>query len=156
MPVLGVLAVIVVALVIVGVFAGSNDGGNGAKPSHHRSKSTPPAPTTTTETSAASTTATTTTPSGQASVELSATADVWVCLVDDRGRALVNSETLTANQTRGPFDGSGFEVTFGNGSVQMTVNGQPAKIPAVTEPIGFRITPSGAKRLSAGAGPSCT
>lgn len=160
-PVLGGLGVIVIVLVIVGLVAGSDNGGNGdsAKPAHQRSKGPAPAEASETPPSASTgtTTATTaTTPSGQVSLALRSTADVWVCLVDERGRALVNSETLTANQTRGPFDGRQFEVTFGNGSVQMTVNGQPAKVPAVAEPIGFRITSTGAKRLSAGAGPSCT
>jgi uncharacterized protein DUF4115 len=155
-PVVGAVAVIVVALVIVGALAGSDNGGSGDKPSHQSSKGKAAGPTTTNETSAASSTPTTTTASGRVSVELRSISDVWVCLVDDRGRTLVNSETLTANQTRGPFDARGFEVTFGNGSVQMTVNGQQAKVPQVAEPIGFRITPTATKRLSAGAGPSCT
>ena len=103
-----------------------------------------------------STTSTTsTTPSGQVSVELRATAPVWVCLVDDRGNPVVDSETLSADQTRGPFSGSRFEVTFGNGSVEMTVDGQPARVPAVAEPIGYRITPNGVRTLDPSSQPTC-
>jgi hypothetical protein len=88
-------------------------------------------------------------------VELRSTGTVWVCLVDDSGNKLVNSETLTADESRGPFSGAGFEVTFGNGSVEMTVNGEPAQIPAAAEPLVYRITPSGVRRLDSSSAPTC-
>jgi hypothetical protein len=142
----GILVLVVVGLVIVGIVGGSGDGDNGkiAKGKENGAKvAAPPA------------TTTTTTPTGQVSVELRATAPVWVCLVDDRGTAVVDSETLSADQTRGPFSASRFEVTFGNGSVEMTVDGHPARVPAVAEPIGYRITPNAVRALDPSAQPTC-
>jgi hypothetical protein len=88
-------------------------------------------------------------------VELNATADVWVCLVDERNRPLVDGETLSTGETRGPFTAIAFEATFGNGSVEMTVNGQPADIPPSASPLNYRITATAVKQLASGAGPTC-
>jgi cytoskeleton protein RodZ len=143
----GVLLVIV-GLVIVGLIGGSDDGGGGegrAKGEDRGRQAAPPATPTTT----------TTTPAGEVSVELQPTGTVWVCLVDDAGEPLVDSETLTIGDSRGPFTASGFEVTFGNGSVEMTVDGGPEQIPEVAEPIGYRITPSGVRELNPSSQPTC-
>ena len=75
--------------------------------------------------------------------------------MDDTGTALVNSETLTADEARGPFSASGFDVTFGNGSVEMTVDGQAARIPQAAQPLGYRITSSGVRRLDPSSQPTC-
>ena len=139
----GLVALVALGLVIAAVLGGSSGGG---KAQHDRgSKSA--------GTGAA--TGTTGTQPSQASVELRATADVWVCLVDDRGRPLVNGETLTPDEVRGPFDAPAFDVTLGNGSVDLTVDGQPAKVPPLAEPLGYRITPSGARPLDPSSQPSC-
>jgi cytoskeleton protein RodZ len=144
----GVIAVVIVGLVIIGSVGGSSNSGGGEKPKGgHRHGGTRPATTTSTTTGTA--------PPGQVSLELRSTATVWVCLVDDTGHALVNGETLTADQDRGPFDGSGFEVTFGNGSVEMTVDGQPAQVPPVAEPVGYRISSAGVRRLDPSSQPTC-
>jgi cytoskeleton protein RodZ len=147
----GVLAVVIVGLIIVGSIMGGSDDGGGKKAKgakEHGTKAAGPATTTTTATS--------TVASGEVSVELSSTADVWVCLVDDSGTPLVDGETLTANETRGPFSADGFEVTLGNGSVEMTVDGEPAQIPAAAEPLVYRITPSGLRTLDSSSAPTCT
>src|SRR4051812_29009487 len=141
-----VLALIVVGLVIVGSIGGS-DSGNGeqSKGAKRGTKAAgPPASTTTTSSG-----------SGQVSVELLSTAPVWVCLVDESGNPLVDGETLTANEARGPFNGGSFEVTFGNGSVEMTVDGQPAQIPQVAEPIGYRVTAGAVRKLDPSSQPTC-
>jgi cytoskeleton protein RodZ len=145
----GVLVVVVVGLVIVGSIGGSdnNDSGKTGQGKDRGTKTVGPPSTTTGTTSTA--------PAGKVSVELSATAPVWVCLVDDRGTPVVDSETLSADEARGPFSSSRFEVTFGNGSVEMTVDGQAAPVPAVAEPIGYRITPSGVQRLDPSSRPTC-
>jgi cytoskeletal protein RodZ len=140
----GVVLVGVLALVIVGSIGGSSNGGGGGHKDRGGKSTGATAATTTTQPT-----------SGEVSLELRSTADVWVCLVDDRGRALVNGETLTADQGRGPFSGSAFEVTFGNGSVEMTVDGQPAQIPPVAQPLGYRITAEGVSKLSPSSQPTC-
>jgi hypothetical protein len=145
----GLAGVVAVAAVVVAIASiGGSGSGGGSKPHHGRKASSTPTSSTTTGT-------TTTAPSSELSVELSPTADVWVCLVDNRRRALVDGETLTAGDMRGPFTGRGFEVTFGNGSVEMTVNDEPADIPPSASPLNYRITPSGVKELASGAGPTC-
>ena len=144
----GLIVLVLVGLVIVGSIGGSDNGsGNerGGNGKDQASTATGPAPAK----------PTTTTPSGKVSVELRATATVWVCLMDDTGTPLVDSETLSADEARGPFSASGFDVTFGNGSVEMTVDGQPARIPQAAEPLGYRITSSGVRKLDPSSQPTC-
>ena len=54
---------------------------------------------------------------------------VWVCLVDNPGRPLIDAETLTPDQQRGPFKARGFRVTFGNGAIAMTVDDRASRDP---------------------------
>jgi cytoskeleton protein RodZ len=146
----GLIAVAVVGLVIVGSIGGSDDSGGGDKGGKGRdqgSKAAGPSTPTTATTSTA--------PAGEVSVELRATAPVWVCLVDDGGTPLVDSETLSADEARGPFSAGGFDVTLGNGSVEMTVDGEPARIPQAAEPLGYRITPTGVRKLDPSSQPTC-
>lgn len=148
----GLIALVVIGLVIVGSIGGSDNGGGSdkvAKGKERGSKAAGPATPTTTPTT------TSTTAAGEVSVELRATAPVWVCLVDDSGAPVVDSETLSADEARGPFSASGFDVTFGNGSVEMTVDGQPARIPEAAEPLGYRITSSGVRKLDPSSQPTC-
>jgi cytoskeleton protein RodZ len=142
-----VAVVVIIALVVAGALGGSDDNNGGAKENRAAGGAGGP--------HATVTRATTTTPSDRVSVELRATAPVWVCLVDDSGRALVDSETLGADEDRGPFDAAGFEVTLGNGSVELSVDGQAQRVPPLAEPLGYRITPSGIRRLDPGSGPTC-
>jgi cytoskeleton protein RodZ len=143
----GLVVAVVLGLVIVGSLGGSDNGGDAAD---RRGG---------TEAGSASTnTGTGETPSVQASVvsvELRSTGTVWVCLVDDEDRAPVNGETLTANELRGPFESRAFEVTLGNGFVEITVDGEPTEIPPVAEPLGYRITPSGVRELDPSSQPTC-
>jgi hypothetical protein len=144
----GLLVLVAIGLVIVGSIGGS-DNGDGKKAAKGRARGP--------ESAAAASPATTTatTPSNQVSVELRATAPVWVCLVNDRGTPVVDSETLNADESRGPFRAGRFDVTFGNGSVEMTVDGQPADIPRVAQPIGYRVSPTGLRKLAPSSQPTC-
>lgn len=151
----GVAALVALGLVVVGSLGSSSDGG---KETHHREKGTAGSARTRTTTGTTPVAAAGALPAGQGSavsLELRSTAAVWVCLVDDQGHALVNGETLTAGEARGPFNGSAFEMTFGNGSVEMTVDGERAKVPPVAEPLGYRISPSGTSKLAPSARPTC-
>ena len=142
----GLVAVVIVGLIIVGSIGGSDNGG-GQKKGHPRGQAA--------GTTTSSTTTATTTPSDEVSVELRSTATVWVCMVGDDGNPLVDGETLSADETRGPFSGTGFDVTFGNGSVEMTVDGEAQRVPQLAEPLGYRITPQGLRRLSPSSQPTC-
>jgi len=144
----GLIVLVLVGLVIVGSIGGSDNGSGNERGGYGKDQAS-------TATGPAPAKPTTTTPSGKVSVELRATATVWVCLMDDTGTPLVDSETLSADEARGPFSASGFDVTFGNGSVQMTVDGQPARIPQAAEPLGYRITSSGVRKLDPSSQPTC-
>jgi hypothetical protein len=142
----GVAAVIVLGLVIVGLLSDTGGGGTGTG----KSESDKGAP------SGAPAAAPTSTAAGsEVSLDLRPTAAVWVCLIDSRDRMLL-AETLQPGDSRGPFDGRSFDVTFGNGSVEMTVDGQTAKVPPLAEPLGYRITPEGIHRLDSASEPTCT
>lgn len=101
------------------------------------------------------TTTTATTASAPVSVELRTSALVWVCLVDQRGRPVIDGLNLVRDQTVGPYDAKSFDVTFGNGKIDLTVNGQPVNVPAIAAPLGYRITRDGATRLAPGDQPTC-
>jgi cytoskeletal protein RodZ len=147
----GLVALAIVGLIIVGSIGGSDNGGDNGK-----QKKAPANGANAAGSAARTQTTTSTTPSDRVSVELRASATVWVCLVDDGGNPRVDGETLSTDEQRGPFSAGGFDVTFGNGSVEMTVDGETQQVPAVAEPIGYRITPTGVRRLDASSRPTCT
>ncbi|MGH2800955.1 MAG: helix-turn-helix domain-containing protein [Solirubrobacterales bacterium] len=89
------------------------------------------------------------------SLRLRSTGTVWVCLVDDRDRALIDGQTLTVGEERGPFEAKAFEVTFGNGSVRLEVDDEPVRVPALAEPLGYRIASGGLSELGLSARPDC-
>lgn len=91
------------------------------------------------------------------SLRLRATAEVWVCLLDAAGRPLVAGQILAGGSEAGPFRSGSFTVSFGNGEVAMTVNGQQASIPRTSSPIGYAIGAGGELReLPEGERPTCT
>jgi helix-turn-helix protein/uncharacterized protein DUF4115 len=140
----GLLAAALIALAIASALGGSGDGDHRAarKQGEHAKSVAPPA-------------ASTPGSASRISVELRSTAEVWVCLVKSGGRPLV-AETLAAGESRGPFRGRAFEVTFGNGSVELSVDGTPADVPPLAQPLGFRITHESVRRLDPSASPTCT
>jgi cytoskeletal protein RodZ len=140
-----VAAVLVVALVIAAFLGGSNNGGGQENKRAAKQKSS----------GAPAVTATTLAPGSEVSLELRSTAPVWVCLVDSDDRALL-AETVPTGEKRGPFEARAFDVTFGNGSVEMTVNGEPTSVPPLAEPLGYRITTDGVHRLDSSSEPTCT
>jgi Helix-turn-helix domain len=148
----GVLAVVGVAAlvgVIIGLVAIGPLGGSGGSSSDGSKQVA--------GTSAGSTEPTTATAgSAPVSLQLSPKKVVWVCLVDKGGHPVIPGQDLVANQTVGPYEGKGFDVRFGNGSIDMTVNGQPVDVPPVAAPVGFRITPQGATKLAPADQPTCT
>ena len=97
----------------------------------------------------------TTTTSSPVSIQITTHALVWVCLIDARGRPVVDGLNLVRDQTIGPYDGKSFEVAFGNGKLDLTVNGQPVAVPHIAAPFGYRITPDGATRLQPSDEPTC-
>jgi Helix-turn-helix domain len=90
-------------------------------------------------------------------VQLTTNAEVWVCLLDARGRELVDGLVLEPGVVEGPYRSGSFTVSLGNGEVTMTVDGQQASIPQTPNPIGYSIGAGGALReLSESERPTCT
>ena len=87
---------------------------------------------------------------------LQPTGTVWVCLVNHSGAPLVNGETLTVGDDRGPFKDRDMQLTLGNGEIRIELNGDQVQIPSASEPVGFDLTPEGAKPLSSSARPTCS
>jgi cytoskeleton protein RodZ len=77
------------------------------------------------------------------SVQLTASAEVWVCLLNARENALVDGQILQAGTEEGPFRSGSFTVSFGNGEVEMRIDGREAEIPATSSPVGYAIDTSG-------------
>ena len=103
-----------------------------------------------------STTQTTTAESPQqVSLRLEPTGTVWVCLEDDRGRDVVNGETLNSGDARGPFQAKSFKLRLGNGEMRIDVAGKPFTVPPVAQPVGYSITPDGVHKLASSAQPTC-
>ncbi len=89
-------------------------------------------------------------------VRLTATAEVWVCLLDAKQEPLVDGQILEEGAEAGPFRSKGFEVALGNGSVAMFVDGKQADVPESPSPVGYRVD-SGGKliALEEGERPNC-
>jgi cytoskeleton protein RodZ len=84
------------------------------------------------------------------------TAEVWTCVVDAKGKKLVNGQTLAAGKKVGPFRSRSFVAAFGNGSVHMLVDGKIAKTPATSDPMGISVDAKGrVHELPEGKRPTC-
>jgi cytoskeleton protein RodZ len=145
----GLIAAAVLGVVaVIGLVGGSGDSGSATdRAASPTDGGASPATTPTTEPPVAQ--------PARSSLQLRASGTVWVCLIGDGGRPLVNGATLTADEVRGPFEARAFQVTFGNGSVQMEVDGKPVGIPEVAEPLGYRITSQGVSELNPSSRPTC-
>lgn len=93
---------------------------------------------------------------GAMTIELRSRGEVWVCLTSDRGRALVEAETLGAGESRGPFQRRAFEAGFGNGSVVVRLDGERLDLPPSADPVGYRFAPRGVEELAEGERPECS
>jgi hypothetical protein len=91
----------------------------------------------------------------EVTVSLQATGAVWVCLVNGAQQKLIPGVDLRAGQRSGPFHAKRFEVTLGNASVSLTVNGRAVNVPSSTSAIGYSIGPKGTAPLTAGHEPTC-
>jgi transcriptional regulator with XRE-family HTH domain len=90
------------------------------------------------------------------SLRLTATAEVWICLLDGSGKPLIDGEILQPGSEAGPFRSRRYSMSFGNGSVELMVDGRPKQTPATSSPIGFAIDEKGAvSEIPEGERPEC-
>jgi cytoskeleton protein RodZ len=155
-PSRGYLAVVgVVALVIVLLIVGLISNGGGSN-SNSTSKTTA---TTHKSTKAASKHQATTTGAAARSdivaVSLHATAPVYVCLVAEHGRRAISGKELQAGETTSTYHSRRFEITLGNSSVTMFVDGHARAVASSSQAVGYSITKAGRKRLHSGELPTC-
>jgi cytoskeleton protein RodZ len=154
MAAVGVIAVVIV-LLIVGLVSG---GGSSSKNPSTTAASAPakhdahhhPAAHGVTHHSATSS-------SPFVALSLRPTATVYVCLIGDFGRKLIPGTELQPGTTTPTFHARRFEITLGNASVTMFVDGQARTVPPSSQAIGYSITKAGGRKpLSAGKLPTCT
>ncbi len=90
-------------------------------------------------------------------LQLVATAPVYVCVVDARGRQVVDEETLDADSPRRTYVSRSFRTNFGNNNVSMRVNGRTYRVEPSTEAIGYELRPGRRpRRLSNAQRPDCS
>jgi hypothetical protein len=89
-------------------------------------------------------------------VSLHATAPVYVCLIAEHGRRAISGQELQAGETSATYHSRHFEITLGNSSVTMFVDGHARPVASSSQAIGYSITKAGRKRLHGGELPTCT
>jgi hypothetical protein len=84
------------------------------------------------------------------------TSTVYVCLIGDGGRKLIPGLELPAGTRTPTYHARRFEITLGNSSVTMFVDGTRRTVPPSSEAIGYAVTKaSGRRSLGAGQLPTC-
>jgi cytoskeleton protein RodZ len=90
------------------------------------------------------------------SLKIEPTAEVWACVLDAKGKPLVDGATLAAGETTGPFHSRSYTAAFGNGAVEVFVDGKRAQTPTTPSPMGFSVDRHGKLReIPEGERPSC-
>jgi cytoskeleton protein RodZ len=92
----------------------------------------------------------------RASVKLTPTGTVYVCLVDGAGRVLIPGSQFEAGQQVPVYRARKLRLTLGNNAVQLRVNDRPLSVPASSTAIAYEITLTGARSLPADQAPTCT
>jgi cytoskeleton protein RodZ len=72
-------------------------------------------------------------------VSIVATGQVYVCMEDGRGRAVVNKKTLDAGQRTRTFRGRRFKVTLGTADARIRQNGKTYRVAKSKDPVGYEL-----------------
>ena len=90
-------------------------------------------------------------------LQIVATAPVYVCVVDARGRQVIDEEILDADSRTRTLVSRSFRTNFGNSSLSMRVNGRTYRVAASADPIGYELLPGRRpRRLSDERRPDCS
>jgi hypothetical protein len=96
-------------------------------------------------------------PDRRVDLRLTASAPVWVCIIDASGEEVVDGLILSTGQSAGPFRSAGFLVSLGNGAVELDLDGEPVPIDETPNPVGYRVGREGGVRVLDEANrPTCT
>ena len=88
-------------------------------------------------------------------LQLVATGQVYVCLVDGAGKALIPGLIYNVGQTIPTKTAPKLLLTLGNNAVTMKVNGKPVPVSASSGSIGFEFVPGAERPLPAAKQPRC-
>jgi cytoskeleton protein RodZ len=89
-------------------------------------------------------------------LEIEPTAEVWACILDAKGKPLVDGLALAAGETAGPFHSRSYTAAFGNGQVAVSIDGKQAATPKTSSPMGFTVSSKGKlHELPEGSRPTC-
>jgi cytoskeleton protein RodZ len=138
--VLGVLAILG-ALYLLGISGPDDDPGGGAPAASH-STPTPtatPTPRKRRKRQAASTPKT-------VRLQVEATGDVYVCLIDATGRKLLDGATLHAGERSKRFTSRRLHARFGNGSARMRVGSRRYPVAESSKPVDYELRPGHSPR----------
>ncbi len=80
-----------------------------------------------------------------------------MCLLGDEGRKLIPGTELQPGETTRTYHARRFEITLGNSSVTMIIDGRARSVAPSTEAIGYTLTKArGRQPLGTGHMPTCT
>ncbi len=89
-------------------------------------------------------------------LSLRASALVYVCLIGDDGRKVIAGQELAPGESTHTFHARRFEITLGNSSVTMFIDGTPRTVAPSSQAIGYSITKAyGRRPLTASQLPTC-
>ena len=88
-------------------------------------------------------------------LQLRPTAPVYVCLIGDRGRKLIDKVILQPGSPEPVYRAHRFQITLGNSAVTMRVNGRTLTVPPSNNATGYVITSKGRRTLAVGQLPTC-
>jgi cytoskeletal protein RodZ len=152
MVAVGVIGLIIVALVIALVSGGGSSSNHttstaaGTGKPKHTVKRHPGATKPRTSSSSSSLVA----------LSLKPSALVYVCLIGDNGRKLIPGADLPAGESTPTYHARHFEITLGNSSVTMYIDGTPRTVAPSSQAIGYSITKAhGRQPLAAAQLPTC-
>lgn len=147
---LGVVSVVIV-LLIVGLLMGGKGGSAGPSKTSAAGADTHP---TRHRAAGSSPTARRARPAG-VTLSLQPSAAVYVCLIGDDQRRLIPGLIVEPPYTPVTYHARRFQITLGNSSVTMYVNGKPMSVPPSSQAIGYSVTAAGRRSLPQGQLPTC-
>jgi cytoskeletal protein RodZ len=152
LPPFAIVGAVVLALIALLFFLGSQDPGKDDQTPNRVATATPTA-----TPAKAKAKAKTKAPAVSSVVRLQIvpTGTVNVCLIDATGKVLIASENLAAGAPSKTFRSKRFRVTFGNEFARVKVNGKAFKVARSEDAVGYEITSKRRRTLAAAQRPTC-
>jgi cytoskeletal protein RodZ len=151
LPPFAIVGVVVLALIALLFFLGSQDPGSNDNTPNRVATAAPTA----TPAKAKAKPKKTPAVSSVVRLQIVPTGTVNVCLIDATGKVLIASENLAAGAPTKTFRSKRFRVTFGNELARVKVNGKAFKVARSEEAVGYEITSKRRRTLAAAQRPTC-